>query len=89
MSVETSPPGHQFHVPNGPMISTVFGSSVVVILCLRFKGDSRNLRSTPCGSDNGALPIRERVLGVLENGRSLNGGYRAGMRKSGSSVDTD
>ena len=69
------------------MISTVFGSSVVVTFCLRFAGGSRNLRSTPCGSDNGALPIRDRVLEVLEKERILYGGHRAGTRKSGSSVE--
>ena len=78
----------QLHVPNGPMISTVFGGSVVAIFCLRFAGGSRNLRSTPCGSDNGALPIRDRVLEVQEKSLESYWGHKAGTRKSGSSVET-
>lgn len=56
------------HVPKGPTISSVFGSSVVVTSCFRLAGGSRNLRSTPCGVDKGALPIRDRDLEVPENG---------------------
>lgn len=71
--------------PNGPTISTVFVGSVVVISCFRLGGGSGNLRSTPCGSDNGALPIRDLHLEVLENGLDVEGEDRAGTRKSGSS----
>ncbi len=69
------------------MISTVFGSSVVVTSCFRLVGGSRNLRSTPCGSDKGALPIRDRDLVVLENGLDVCGEHKAGTRKSGSRIE--
>ena len=55
------------HIPKGPTISNVFGGSVVVMFCFRLAGGSRNLRSTPSGSDKGALPIRDLHLEVVEN----------------------
>ena len=67
------------------MISTVFGGSVILIVCLCFTGVSRSLRSTPCGSDKGALPIRDLHLAVLESGLDACGELRAGTRKSGNS----
>lgn len=70
------------------MTSTVFGSSVVLMSCFRLAGEARNLRSTPCGSDRGALPIRDRHLEVLENDLDLCGEARAGTRKSGRSIET-
>lgn len=76
------------HVPNGPTISTVFDGSAIVISCFRLAGGSRNLRSTPCGSDKGALPIRDLHAEVLENGLDECGEDRAGTRKSGSSIET-
>lgn len=78
----------QFDEPKGPIISTVFGSSVVVTSCLRLAGTSRNLISTPWGSDKGALPIRDLHLGVLENSLDVDADDRAGTRKSGSSIET-
>ena len=56
------------YIPKGPTISTIFGGSVVVMFCFRLAGGSRNLRSTPCGSDKGALPIRDLHPEVVENG---------------------
>lgn len=76
-----------FHVPKGPTISTVFGSSVLVTPRVCLAGRSRNLRSTPCGRDKGALPIRDRDLEVLENGLDVCREDSAGIRKSGSSVE--
>lgn len=70
------------------MTSTVFGGSVVLISFFRLAGGSRNLRSTPCGSDKGALPIRDRHLEVLEKDLDVCGEVRAGARKSGSSIET-
>ena len=76
------------HLPKGPTISSVFGSSVVVTSCFRLAIGSRNLRSTPCGVDKGALPIRDRDLEVLENGLDVCGEDSAGTRKSRSSIET-
>ena len=68
------------------MTSSIFGGSVVVIPFFRLIGDSRNLRSTPCGTDRGALPIRDRDLDVLEKDLDGCGEHRAGTRKSGSKI---
>ena len=67
------------------MISTVFGGSVILIACLCFIEASRSLRSTPSGSDKGALPVRDLHLAVLESGLDECGELRAGTRKSGNS----
>ena len=67
------------------MISTVFGGSVILIACLCFTGVSTSLRSTPCGSDKGAPPIRDLHLALLESGLDEFGELRAGTRKSGNS----
>ena len=74
-------------MPNGPVISSVFGNSVVVTSCFRFAGGSRNLISTPCGVVKGARPIRDWHLEVLVNDRDGCGAHSAGMRKSGSSIE--
>ena len=76
------------HVPKGPTISSIFGSSVIVTPCFRLAGGSRILRSTPCGVDNGALPIRDRHLSLLENGLDVCDEDTAGTRKSGSKIET-
>ena len=56
-----------------------------MIARLCFVGVSRSLRSTPCGSDKGALPVRDLHLAVLESGLDECGELRAGTRKSGNS----
>ena len=65
------------------MISTVFGGSAILIARLFFTGVSRSLRSTPCGSDKGALPVRDLHLAVVESGLDECGELRTGTRKSG------
>ena len=53
----------------------------MAFLC--FTGISRSLRSTPSGSDKGALPTRDLHLAVLESGLDEWRVLRAGIRKSG------
>ena len=74
-------------IPSGPVISNVFGSSVVTIPFTRVVGGSRILRSTPSGIGKGALPIRDRALEVQENGLIVCVEDRAGTRKSGRSIE--
>jgi hypothetical protein len=74
-------------VPKGPLISTIFGGSFIVVVPFLFAGGSRTRSSTSAGSDSGAPPIRDLHFDVLEKGLDVRVGDSAGTRKSGSSSE--
>ena len=72
-----------FHIPKGPLISTVFGNSVTAIPAFLFVRTLSIWSSTSAGIETGASPIRDLHPDELEKGLTGLAEAKAGTKKSG------